>query len=315
MPRHRPSSRSQSSQSASQRRLFALAVVIFLLGASLVAYPYVSDYLHKISQAKVTATQSEVIRNTDTSKLESERAAALDYNRRLNESRSTITDPFDVNAQRVSTDEYNSLMSLAGDGVMGTLVIPAINLTVPIYHGTSDDVLQRGAGHLIGSSLPYGGKSTHAVLAGHNGLPSVRIFDDLHKLRKGDWFILQVLGEDHAYRVTGTETVLPNETDSLLPEEGRDLVTLVTCTPYGINTHRLLVHAERIPVPRAWLDRDKNGGALPNATPMNPMSTALLPFTLAGVAVVLGLLFAWLIAARRRRRRVNGRPVGRHVRG
>lgn len=273
-----------------------LALVAFLLGVGLIAYPYVSDYVHKLSQAQVVSSQEQTVSGESQGALEDERQRALDYNRRLLMSRSVVTDPFDPNAQRVTPAEYQGLMNLAGDGVMGTIVIPKIGLTMPVYHGTGDAELQKGVGHLENTSLPYGGPSSHAVLAGHNGLPSVRIFDDLDRLEVGDWFVLQVLGEDHAYRVAGKETVLPDQTDSLMVQEGKDLVTLVTCTPYGVNTHRLLVHAERTDVPAEWTNRDT--GQTPASSPASLSETPLLPFTLVGLAIALGVLLARRLAGR-----------------
>ena len=274
----------------------ALAALAFLLGAALIAYPYVSDALHKRVQAQVTSTQTSTVEKTDTSKLDAERQKAIDYNNRLLASRTVVTDPFDPNTQEVTNKEYKSLLNLAGDGVMGTVNIPKIGLSIPIYHGTDDEELQKGVGHLEGSSLPVGGASTHTVLAGHNGLPSVKIFDNIGKLEVGDYMVLQVLGQDLAYRVTGTETVLPEETESLVIEEGKDLVTLVTCVPYGINTHRLLVHAERCDVPKEWLNRDKEPIA-PEAASV--ADTPILPLTLVGVAIGLGLVAARALAKRK----------------
>ena len=274
----------------------ALAVLVFLFGAALIAYPYVSDALHKRVQAQVTSAQTSTVEKTDTSKLDAERQKATDYNNRLLASRTVVTDPFDPDTQTVTNKEYNSLLNLASDGVMGTINIPKIGLSIPIYHGTGDEELQKGVGHLEGSSLPVGGASTHTVLAGHNGLPSVKIFDNISKLEVGDYLVLQVLGEDLAYRVTGIETVLPEETDSLVIEEGKDLVTLVTCVPYGINTHRLLVHAERCAVPKEWLNRDKKPLAPAEGSVAD---TPLLPLTLVGVAIGLGLLAARALARRR----------------
>lgn len=287
-----------------RRRGMLVAVVAFVLGAGLILYPYVSDWYHKSQQSEVVAVQATVVEETDDSDLEDARAAALDYNARLLNSRSVVTDPFDATSQRVTTEEYTSLMNLAGDGVMGTLVIPSIDLTMPIYHGTDEETLQEGVGHLEETSLPYGGASSHCVLAGHNGLPSVKIFDRIGELEEGDYFIIQVLGEDHAYRVTGVETVLPEETESLVIEEGRDLVTLVTCTPYGINTHRLLVHAERCDVPQEWLDREA-GTAETSAPTVADVAeeTPLVQFTLIGLAVAAGLLLAWWLAAKRKKNR------------
>ncbi len=288
-----------------KRVSIVVAVLAFLLGAGLICYPYLSDFVHKQTQAKVTQDQATVVSQTSEEGLSAERAAALDYNERLLNSRSVITDPFDASSARVSSEEYESLMNLAGEGVMGTIVIPSINVSMPVYHGTSNDILSEGVGHLEETSLPYGGASSHCVLAGHNGLPSVKVFDRIGELQEGDYFILQVLGEDHAYRVTSTETVLPEETDSLVIEEGRDLVTLVTCVPYGINTHRLLVHAERCDVPDEWAERAAQGSAVSAGTP-SVTDTPLLPFTILGLAVALGLLVAWRVAWRRARAAARG---------
>ena len=282
-----------------------------MLGIALVAYPYVSDYVGKLHQMQVVEDQQAAEDGMSSEALHREMEASLDYNRRLLANRAAVTDPFDPSNKPVSSAEYDERCNIAGDGVMGTLAIPKLDVTVPIYHGTADDVLQKGAGHMEATSLPVGGESSHAVIAGHNGLPSVRIFDDLHKLGDGDYFVIRILGEDHAYRVTSIETVLPNETDSLSIREGKDLVTLITCTPYGLNTHRLLVHAERCGLPQEWLDRDRDAALDP---PVPGIGRALLPFTLAGVAAAGGILLARHMA-KSRGARTAPRPRGRHFKG
>ena len=172
------------------------------------------------------------------------------------------------------------VLNVAGDGVMGELFIPSISVDLPIYHYTTDETLAHGVGHVVNTSVPIGGPSTHAVLAGHTGLPSARLFDRLEELKTGDYFIIRVLGEDHAYKVTSTEVVLPEEVMSLSVEEGKDQVTLVTCTPYGVNTHRLLVHGERCEVPDAW----KNGSnAERHALELPQSRSQILLFTIAGI--------------------------------
>ena len=286
-----------------------LEIVGIVFGVALIAYPYVSDYLEKQYQAQVVVTQEAAVSSSDGSvDLESERQKAFDYNDRLSKGRVQVTDPFDADATDDDNAEYASLMNVAGDGVMGTVVIPKINAKVPIYHTTEDDVLQKGVGHMETTSLPIGGTSSHAVLAGHSGLPSVRIFDDLDQLVVGDYFVVQVLGEDHAYRITSIETVLPGETESLMIQDGKDLVTLVTCTPYGINTHRLLVHGERCDLPAGWTDGDDQD----ISTTPTP-SRALLPFTLLGVAVALGIVLGLLLrrwAKGRGRESLRFRDIG-----
>lgn len=288
---------------APSRRARALSVLagvaVVLAGAAMLAYPYVSDYLHGLQQHEVAVTQQEVVGGTDEGELEAELSRVRDYNDRLRTSRTVVTDPFDPIAQTVDDEEYDALLNLGGDGVMGTLYIPAIDVELPIYHTTSDDVLQEGVGHMEGTSLPVGGESTHAVLAGHSGLPSAQIFDRLGELAVGDYFVIETLGEEHAYRVTSIETVLPEETGSLAIEEGRDLVTLVTCTPYGVNTHRLLVHAERCELPAEWSSGVREQTAAAGTSPGVPIAA----FTLLGVAVVAGLGASWVLARRAVRRR------------
>ena len=277
----------------------ALAVAALLAGAALIAYPYVSDYLHRSAQVSVVQSHESAVAGESEESLQDEMRASLSYNERLLASRTVITDPFDPENAPVSPEEYESRCNMEGDGVMGSLVIPKIGVTVPLYHGTSEEVLRKGAGHLDATSLPVGGPSSHAAFAGHNGLPSVRIFDDLQQLAVGDYFVIRILGEDHAYRVTGTETVLPDETESLRVQEGRDLVTLITCTPYGVNTHRLLVHAERCEVPEQWYARD----AQESDSVRVGASQVLLPFSIAGAALAVGAIGARALALHRRRLR------------
>jgi sortase A len=283
-----------------RKRLPMIASVIALLvGAALVAYPYVSDILHKYADSQRIHENITITNETPAEDLSAEMAAAQDYNERLRETRTVVTDPFDPSLSLVSDSEYQSLLNIAGDGIMGTIYIPKISVAVPIYHGTDSQTLQQGVGHMATTSLPVGGESTHAVLAGHNGLPSMRVFDDLDQLEVGDYFVIYVLGEYHAYRVTSTEVVLPDDTSSLQIEEGKDLVTLVTCTPYGVNTHRLLVHAERCEVPQEFWDLLASGQEDGSVT--NAVQRSLIPFTIIGL--VLGLAIVLLIAGRRRRRR------------
>ncbi len=245
-----------------------------------------SNALNQAREQNIVRATAEKTSETDEATLKKERERAVEYNRQLLDGRAVVTDPFDPDAERPTDEDYDSVMNLAGDGVMGTISIPAIHVQLPVYHTVDDDVLEHGVGHLEGTSVPIGGESTHCVLSGHTGLPSMKIFDNLDRLEEGDYFVLSVLGEDHAYEVTSIETVLPDETDSLVIEEGRDLCTLVTCTPYGVNTHRLLVHAERCEVPEEWLDK---GDADFPAGYSEPPDKALLP------SVLLGLLLAFIV--------------------
>ncbi len=276
------------------------AILAFVIGIGLVAYPSVSNWLNQIEQDKVKNHQQQVVGESSPSTLEQAKQAAIDYNNNLSTGKSVVVDPFDPTKANASTEDYVSVLNLAGDGVMGQLVIPSIGVDLPIYHGTDEKDLVHGVGHLEGTSVPIGGKSTHAVLAGHTGLPSATIFDRLDQMKEGDYFIIQVLGEAHAYRVIGTQVVLPEETDSLLVQPGKDLATLVTCTPYGVNTHRLLVTGERSELPDWWtagdhaLDRTK---ASPGFT-ISP----LVGGTIAGTVLALAAMAAAYVVYRRRQR-------------
>ena len=217
-----------------------LLILIFLVGLSLLLYPTVSDYWNSLHQSRAIAQYAEQVANLDNEVYEQLWADADAYNRTL-----------PGMAQRyVLTDEereaYKQLLDPSGTGVMGYVEIPEISCSLPIYHGTDEAVLQIAIGHIEGSSLPVGGESTHCVLSGHRGLPSAKLFTDLDKLDTGDTFILRVLDETLTYEVDRILIVEPHELSALEIEEGRDYCTLVTCTPYGVNTHRLLVRGHRV---------------------------------------------------------------------
>ena len=274
-----------------------LPIALALLGIALILYPYVSDWYYKGKLSSQVKSYDTTVEKQDDSEIAAEMEEAKAYNERLADSYVVVTDPFDPDANVVTYEEYQSLLDVDGNGMMATLYIPKINVALPVFHGTEGDVLESGVGHMASTSLPVGGPSTHAVLAGHNGLPSIRIFDDLDKLEPGDYFIIRVLGEDHAYRVTSTETVLPDETSSLFIQDGKDLCTLITCVPYGINTHRLLVHAERCEVPQEWLDQGSDEVITDS---QEASRRPLIIFTILGLAIALVL---FLISRRRSNQR------------
>lgn len=292
-----------------QNRLIVVgAVVALLLGIGLLAYPFVSNALLDSAQGKVLHVQQDAVANSSEEDLSAAREFALQYNRDLVGSRTVVTDPFDETALRPTDGSYDEALNIAGDGVMGTLYIPKIQLEDPIYHTVDDEVLQKGVGHLEETSLPIGGPSSHCVLSGHTGLPSGKMFDDLDRLEVGDYFIIQVLGEDHAYRIYDIETVLPGETQSLVIQPDRDLVTLVTCTPYGVNTHRLLVHAERCDVPAEWLEKGE-GQTFPSGY-TKPMDRTIVPSVLLGLLLAAILIGATTAVLRYRAKRGRGARLG-----
>ena len=220
-------------------------VTLALLIASVLftVYPLVSNAVNDRYASAVRTRYCEELKEMDSERLMEERARAARYNHSLQPV------SFSKEALAAAAEEYDSLLDMDGSGLMGFLEIPAIQVTVPVYHGTAEETLRKGAGHLAGSALPVGGDSTHCVLTGHSGVAGNRLFSDLDRLTAGDVFFLHVLNETLAYRVTEISTVLPYETELLQQVSGKDLCTLVTCTPYGVNTHRLLVRGERTAVP------------------------------------------------------------------
>lgn len=213
---------------------------ILLIGLSLLLYPTVSDYWNALHQTKAITTYAENVAALDNASYDAIWDAARAYNRNLlNRSNSFLL-------SQEQKAEYESLLDISGQGIMGYIEIPEIDVSLPIYHGTEDTVLQVAVGHLEWTSLPVGGESTHCVLSGHRGLPSAKLFTDLDQLAEGDTFILRILDETLTYEVDQIRTVEPYELDDLGIEEGKDYCTLVTCTPYGINTHRLLVRGRRV---------------------------------------------------------------------
>ena len=218
----------------------AILIAALLAGALLLLYPTVSDYWNSFHQSRAIASYAEQVADLDDNTYDQIWADARAYNETLDNSTSRF----------VMTEEqkkiYEALLNIADNGVMGYIEIPKIKCNLPIYHGTDEAVLQIAIGHVQGSSLPAGGESTHCVLSGHRGLPSAKLFSDLDQLTEGDVFLMRVLDETLTYEVDQIRTVLPDELDDLAIEEGKEYCTLVTCTPYGINSHRLLVRGHRV---------------------------------------------------------------------
>lgn len=217
-----------------------LLILIFFAGLSLLLYPSFSDYWNSFHQSRAIASYAEEVANLDVEQYTELWDNAWQYNESLTQR---------TNAFLLSDEQklqYEALLNVGGNGVMGYVDIPSIHCTLPIYHGTDEGVLQVAVGHLEWTSLPVGGTSSHCVISGHRGLPSAKLFTDLDKLVVGDVFMMRVLDEILTYEVDQILIVLPHETDNLLIEPGKDYCTMVTCTPYGINSHRLLVRGHRI---------------------------------------------------------------------
>lgn len=259
---------------------------ILLIGLSLLLYPTVSDYWNALHQTKAITTYAENVAALDQASYEAYWEAARAYNKGLLGRNSGYMLSEEQQA------EYKRLLDISGQGVMGYIEIPEIDVSLPIYHGTEDSVLQVAVGHLEWSSLPVGGESTHCVLSGHRGLPSAKLFTNLDELEAGDTFTITVLDRVLTYEVDRISIVLPTETDLLQPVEGQDYVTLMTCTPYGINTHRLLVRGHRVNT----RESQKHVRVTADATRIDPIITApviALP--------MLAVLLIWLLVTTRKR--------------
>lgn len=222
-------------------KILSLAVLI-VVSLGVILYPLIANYLSEKNRSLIETQYTEAIEQMDTTALDEARAEAEEYNKTL----VTIPKkPFTKDALIKAAESYDMLLNVREDGLMGYVEIPAIGVNLPIYHGTEESTLDRGVGHLLGFSLPVGGTGTHCVLTGHSGLAGQKMFSDLSLLKEGDIFFLRVLGQALAYKVVEIYTVLPEDTGKLTIDAGRDLCTLVTCTPYGVNSHRLLIRGER----------------------------------------------------------------------
>lgn len=230
----------------------ATAIITFLLALGITLYPIISTRYNEQHQSEIHTAYQEQVEQADTSALDEARASAAAYNESIQPG-VQLMDAFSQEAILSASEDYASQLNITGSGIMGYIQIPAIGVDLPIYHGTDDATLEKGVGHLLGSSLPVGGESTHAVLTAHSGMASQKMFSDLDLLKHGDVFYLDVLGETMAYQVDQLKTVLPYDTTYLGITEGGDHCTLVTCTPFGVNTHRLLVRGTRIPYEEAEL--------------------------------------------------------------
>ena len=221
-----------------------LGILAFLLALLITLYPVISNYINERYASEIHTDYEEIIQQTDNSALLEAKKQAIAYNEAITPG--TAGEAYSQAALTDASRDYESQLNIAGDGTMGYVEIPKICVNLPIYHGTGNDSLERGVGHLLGSSLPVGGTSTHAILTGHSGMATQKMFTDLEQLSVGDVFYLHILDETLAYQVDRIKTVLPYDTSLLGITSGRDYCTLVTCTPYGINTHRLLVRGTRI---------------------------------------------------------------------
>ncbi len=278
-----------------RKLLEALLVCAFVFGIGMLLYPTVSDWWNDMHQSRAVAAYQETVVNASEDERNALWSAAVAYNQRLprDEGRFTLTDE--------EKDAYESVLDVSGTGIMGYVEIPKIDVSLPIYHGMDDTILQVAIGHIPGSSLPVGGLGTHCVISGHRGLPSARLFSDIDKLEVGDRFTLHVLDRTLTYEVDQIKTVLPDDLDDLAIEPDKDLCTLVTCTPYGVNTHRLLVRGHRVAEDYAPAPDDEP------VQQVDPRSEALA----VGAIALAALLVVFGHRAMRRRRSPQGEGRGK----
>lgn len=280
--------------------LISLAVMMFLLALGITLYPLISSYYNDRHQSQIQTKYEERLEQIDNSAKIQAKQLAIAYNNAL-KPENQIGEAFTEQTLLEASVDYDAQLNIAGDGIMCYVEIPRIDVVLPVYHGTDASTLERGVGHLLGSSLPVGGESTHSVLTAHSGVASMKLFSDLDQLQSGDVFYLHVLGEVLAYQVFDINTVLPHKTELLQIQTGKDLSTLVTCTPFAVNTHRLLVTGERIPYEEAEEIVEEQ------ITHEKPAQSTWEKQYLQGVwigigaAIILGLtvLAVWLIRRRR----------------
>lgn len=222
-----------------------IPILIILFGFALLSYPFISNYMFEKSAGSTIKSYEKQAKTYDQKQKEQAFRKAEEYNKDLIKTVVQLTDPFKVKKSNEETLIYNNILNIDHSGVMGYLEIPCISVNLPIYHGTDAEILERGVGHLAASSIPVGGKSTHSVLTGHTGLSSAKLFTDLTEMKKEDLFFIHVLDRTLAYKVDQISVVRPEDTRKLQIVKGKDYVTLVTCTPYGVNDHRLLVRGVR----------------------------------------------------------------------
>lgn len=278
-----------------------LAVLLLLAGAGVYFYPSAADLFYQTGAAVKIGRYQKNTESANAAEMDEMIEKAQDYNAAFSETLST--DPFQTGNQEPYQEdgEYQNLLNL--DGLMGYVDIPKIDVYLPVYHGTSQETLKKGAGHLYGSALPVGGNGTHSVISAHRGLPSAKMFTDLDQVQKGDIFYFHVLNRILAYQVDQIEVVEPTELSFLNPEPGKDYMTLFTCTPYGINTERLLVRGVRIPLDVVGMDKasERAGADAPKLKASLPPAMITAASAAAVILLLTVILFVWLHGRKRGR--------------
>lgn len=274
--------------------------IIFLAGLSLLLYPFVANQWNNYRQKQLISGYEQVVSDKEAAEgidYDAERKKAEDYNEALLPC--VLPDSFALAESSGVDPVYMNTLNIAGDEMMGSVEIPKIDIKIPIYHTTEEDVLNKGAGHLEGSSLPVGGANTHAVISAHRGLPSASLFTDLDQMKVGDHFLLHVLDETLCYEVDKISVVKPEDTSALAVEDGQDLVTLLTCTPYGVNTERLLVRGHRVPYVEEEVKEEKT------VLSGSSLHTNYLLWVFVGLSVTALFVFVLYLKETKLKRRAN----------
>lgn len=262
-----------------KKRKFNLVNLVFIVGFLILLAPLVMNFIQGQHQKDAVSAYKSSVDNRSAEEIAKLLSDAEEYNNMLFQSNGAVVD--NLNTSILSDESYNSLLDQS-NGIMGSIEIPKIDVDLPIYHGTSDEVLQVGIGHIQGTSLPIGGENTHCVLSGHRGLPGSKLFTRLDEMEEGDLFFIQVLGETLAYKVYNIQVVEPDDVSVMEIEAGRDDCSLITCTPYGLNTHRLVVTGERVPYEKAQYDNID--GQLPS---IRELLFIIIPFALLATGIGL----------------------------
>lgn len=274
--------------------------IIFLAGLSLLLYPFVANQWNNYRQKQLISNYEQVVSDKEAAEgidYDAERKKAEEYNEALLPC--VLPDSFALAESSGVDPVYMNTLNIAGDEMMGSVEIPKINIKIPIYHTTEEEVLNKGAGHLEGSSLPVGGANTHAVISAHRGLPSASLFTDLDQMKVGDHFLLHVLDETLCYEVDKISVVKPENTTALAVEDGQDLVTLLTCTPYGVNTERLLVRGHRVPYVEEEVKEEKT------VLSGSSLHTNYLLWVFVGLSVTALFVFVLYLKETKLKRRAN----------
>lgn len=261
-------------------------ILVILLGAGAAAYPLIASINNEHTQSLVQTEYEEKLQQLDTSEIDAALAAAREYNKTI----STVQIE-DIDKIKADLPPYEDLLNLANNGIMGYIMIPAINIDLPIYHGTTGAAMEKGAGHMEGTSLPVGGIGTHAVISAHSGMASAKLFTDLDKLKLGDMFFITVCNQKLAYEVDNIAVVEPTDIDLIRIDTQQDYVTLLTCTPYGVNTHRLLVRGHRVEMAEEAIAEVEEKAKPEGSTWIEKYEQGIL----IGIAIFLGLLLIALL--------------------